>query len=160
MQWPDINMGKRFLMVRHNIFRGRVGSPKSHKERIVPLSFPTVEALLTLERSASGYVFTDDKGKPLTDNKCKWPLKRACAHAGIRQISWHVLRHTFASHLVQNGVSIMEVQRYLGHADVRTTQRYAHLNPEIDHSAVDLLPTYRTHIERNVVPFCKPAESQ
>ena len=160
LQWVDINLKKRFLMVRHNIFRGKVGSPKSNKERIVPLSVPTVEALLTLERSANGYVFVDEKDNPLTDNKCKWPLKRACVQASIRQVGWHVLRHTFASHLVQNGTSIMEVQKYLGHSDVRTTQRYAHLNPEISHSAVDLLPSYRTSIERNVIPFRKVSESQ
>ncbi len=159
LQWADINVEKRFLMVRHNYFRGRMGSPKSNKKRIVPLNPSTMDALLELKRHPNGFVFFDEKGNPLTDQKCKWPMIRACRVAGLRQISWHVLRHTFASHLVQNGVSIMVVQKYLGHADVRTTQRYSHLNPDLDHSAVDSLPSYRTYIAQNVIPFRKCAES-
>ena len=160
LQWQDIDLAKRFLIVRHSLFRGRVGTPKSNKERILPLNGAVIEALSTLKKSKSGFLFTNSKGKPLTDNECKWPIKKACSRAGIRQISWHVLRHTFASHLVQAGVSIMEVQRYLGHADIRTTQRYAHLNPQISHVAVEKLPSYRTYIAQNVVQFRNYAESQ
>lgn len=155
LKWQDINIEKRFLVVRDNIFRGQEGSPKSNKDRVVPLNVSVIESLISLKRSNSQYVFANENGKPLTDNMCKHPLERAWEKAGLRRVGWHVLRHTFASHLVQNGTSIMEVQRYLGHADVRTTQRYAHLNPNISHEFVDLLPSYRTPIERNVVQFCK-----
>jgi len=157
LQWRDINRERRFLMVRHSIFRGRMGSPKSNKERPVPLNDDAMEALNSLCQNGE-FVFCNDQGKPWTDNQCKWPLIRASKSAGIRHVSWHMLRHTFASHLVQHGTSIMEVQKYLGHSDIRTTQRYAYLNPEIRHDEVRKLPSYRTYAAQNVVQFCKAAE--
>jgi site-specific recombinase XerD len=55
--------------------------------------------------------------------------KARCA-AGLRDFRLHDLRHSFASILVNNGVSIYEVQNLLGHASINTTKRYAHLAPE------------------------------
>ena len=54
-------------------------------------------------------------------------------------LNYHALRHTFASWLVQDGVSIYEVQKLLGHADVSTTQIYSHLQPETLHRTVERL---------------------
>jgi integrase len=75
----------------------------------------------------------------LRKNECKWPLWRACKRAGLRRIGWHVLRHTFASHLVMRGVPLKAVQELLGHTDIATTLRYAHLAPEVAREAVKLL---------------------
>jgi len=55
--------------------------------------------------------------------------------------SFHCLRHTFALHLVQRGVSIYVVSKLLGHASPKTTEIYAHLAPETYHDAVNLLDT-------------------
>ena len=159
LQWQDVNLEKGFLVVRRSVFRGRVGSPKSNKGRVVPLCDEAMEALIAHRHSRSPYVFCDRRGEPLTDNQCKWPLERACAHAGLRHIGWHALRHSFASHLVQQGTNILKVQQYLGHSDIRVTMRYAHLNPEIERESVKVLDTYSTPTARNVVRFCKSAES-
>ena len=51
-----------------------------------------------------------------------------------------------------------KVQKYPGHSDIRTTQRYAYLNPEIRHDEVQKLPSYRTYVAQNVVQFCKVAK--
>lgn len=53
--------------------------------------------------------------------------------------SFHSFRHTFASHLVQKGVSLYKVSKLLGHANIRTTEIYAHLTPETFHDVVRLL---------------------
>ena len=64
----------------------------------------------------------------LSKNELKRPLWRACRKAGLRQIGWHVLRHTFASHLVMRGASVKVVQELLGHATLEMTMRYSHLS--------------------------------
>lgn len=72
-------------------------------------------------------------------NEVKHPLWRACRKAGLRQIGWHVLRHTFASHLVMRGAAMKVVQELLGHATIEMTMRYAHLSPDVPRQAVKLL---------------------
>lgn len=54
-------------------------------------------------------------------------------------MGWHVLRRTFASHLVMRGASMKQNQELLGHADIKMTMRYAHLSPEARREAVSLL---------------------
>ena len=71
--------------------------------------------------------------------KARWELERACKRAGLRLVGWHTLRHSFASHLVMRGVSIVIVQRLLGHVDIKTTMRYAHLSPDVTREAVQRL---------------------
>ena len=66
-------------------------------------------------------------------------LKTVCRRANLRPISWHVLRHTFASHLVMKGAALKTVQELLGHATIDMTMRYAHLSPEVKRDTVDLL---------------------
>lgn len=66
-------------------------------------------------------------------------LTRMCRLADLRSVGWHVLRHSFASHLVMRGVPIRAVQDLMGHASILITQRYAHLMPGVSHEAVRLL---------------------
>ena len=67
------------------------------------------------------------------------PLWRACRRAGLRRVGWHILRHTFASHLVMRGVPLKAVQELLGHTTIQMTMRYSHLAPEIGRQAVAVL---------------------
>jgi putative addiction module component (TIGR02574 family) len=55
------------------------------------------------------------------------------------RVRWHVTRHTFASHLVMRGVPLKAVQELLGHTDIKTTMRYAHLAPAVRREAVESL---------------------
>ena len=79
-------------------------------------------------------------------------LKRA----GLREIGWHMLRHTFASHLAMRGVPLKAIQELLGHASIVTTMRYAHLAPHVARDAVRLLDRARPPV---APPNSAPASS-
>ena len=66
-------------------------------------------------------------------------LKKSCRKAGLANVTWHTLRHTFASRLNRNGADLVTVKELLGHADIKTTMRYAHTNRAAKASAVRLL---------------------
>ena len=104
--------------------------------RIVPLN---TQARCILERRPPGispFVFPSptDPARPRSRNLAFW--YRARREAGIEDVRLHDLRHTHASHAVMNGVPVPVVARLLGHSDVRTTLRYAHLGDrEIEKAA-------------------------
>jgi integrase/recombinase XerD len=115
---------------------------KGGKERLVPISEPAREAVAryraALEAQAPGlaksaWLFpADSESGHLTRQAFARDLKVAAAAAGLSasRISPHVLRHAFASHLLQNGADLRVVQDLLGHADISTTQIYTHVLDE------------------------------
>jgi integrase/recombinase XerD len=120
---------ERFLVVRG----------KGAKERLVPLTEVAQAAARTylalLERTArpGPWLFPADSASGhLTRQAFARDLKTAAAAAGLRadRVSPHVLRHAFASHLLQNGADLRVVQELLGHADIATTQIYTHVLDE------------------------------
>jgi integrase/recombinase XerD len=113
---------------------------KGNKERLVPLNdaarraIADYLALLTLSGAAqSKWLFPSfgDSGH-LTRQHLARELKTLAGAAGLRadQVSPHVLRHAFASHLLHNGADLRVVQTLLGHADISTTQIYTHVLQE------------------------------
>lgn len=110
---------------------------KGDKERLVPLGERAEEVLLTYLRYARedisrdekiDYVFLSRKGGAL-NRKSAWRLlKSYIDRVGIQKnITPHTLRHSFATHLLQNGADLRTVQELLGHMDISTTQIYTHL---------------------------------
>ena len=139
LRWPSVQLKARKIHVCESVVRGVVGSPKSGKAREVPLSRQALEALKAQRHLRGELVFCDVDGKRLTQDQCEKPLRVACEKAGLRRVTWHVLRHSFASHLVMRGVPLKAVQELLGHASMEMTMRYAHLAPEVRSHAVDVL---------------------
>jgi len=70
----------------------------------------------------------------------KTSFATACERAGIEDFRIHDMRHTFASHLVQNGVQLLAVKELLGHKTLAMVMRYAHLAPDNLRSAIEKLP--------------------
>lgn len=66
-------------------------------------------------------------------------LRQTCERAGITVVTWHDLRHTFASHLVAKSAPLPAVQKLLGHSEVKMTMRYSHLGPDQLRGAISLL---------------------
>jgi integrase len=139
LRWQDVDLVAGRIVVKQNYVRGEIGTPKSGKPREIPLSDDLRAALKSHRHLRGEYVFCNMDGKLLTKGECKHPLWTACKRAGLRLIGWHVLRHTFASHLVMRGAPLKAVQELLGHSTIQMTMRYAHLGPEIVRDAVRLL---------------------
>lgn len=85
----------------------------------------------------SAYVFCNLQGQPY--DEVKRSFKTACHKAGIEDLRFHDLRHTFASYLVMKNVNLKTVQHLLGHKDIRMTLRYSHLSREHLQAAVGTL---------------------
>jgi integrase/recombinase XerD len=110
---------------------------KGNKERVVPLVPPAVEKLsLYLSQGRpklvrgreSHFLFLNRRGGPLSRQGFWKILKRYALQAGIRELSPHTLRHSFATHLLSRGANLRVLQLLLGHADLATTQIYTHLD--------------------------------
>lgn len=136
LRWDDADLVAGIVVVRQSIVRGRVGTPKNGKKREVPLGNEVLAALKSHRHLKGELVFSNPDGSAFGKEQCKHPLWRACKRAGLRRIGWHVLRHSFASHLVMKGVPLKAVQELLGHSTIEMTMRYAHLSPDVRRDAV------------------------
>lgn len=126
LKWGDVDFEKRRVTIKRSLVNGIMGSPKSNRERNIPLS-DDIYDILKKERSAKdNYIFLDKIVSRFSLNRA---LKRACKHAGVEIRGWHDLRRSFASKLANNGISLQVIQTLLGHSDIKMTQRYAHLEP-------------------------------
>jgi integrase/recombinase XerD len=113
---------------------------KGSKQRLVPMG-DTARRLLQryvdevrprlLKRGPSRYLFVSRRARPMTRQAFWKMLKRRAKRAGIvRAISPHMLRHSFATHLLEGGADLRSVQTLLGHANIATTQIYTHVERE------------------------------
>ncbi|MFQ5957259.1 MAG: site-specific tyrosine recombinase XerD [Candidatus Brocadiales bacterium] len=108
---------------------------KGNKERIVPLGIKAREALdrylnesrPKLNRGRSEAVFLTRLGRPLKREDVWRIVKTYAKKAGVKEISPHSLRHSFATHLLERGADLRSVQEMLGHANIATTQTYTHI---------------------------------
>ena len=112
---------------------------KGGKERIIPLGNSSIETCTNYLNKArfqlenvklrTEALFINQRGKRLTRQGC-WKLMKGYAEkAGIeKELTPHILRHSFATHLIENGADLRAVQEMLGHADIATTQIYTHIS--------------------------------
>src|SRR5918992_798412 len=111
---------------------------KGSKERIVPLGRPAVDALRRyiamgrphLDNRNRPELFLNARGGPLTRAGAFMILRRLAEKAGLdpTRVHPHLLRHSFATHLLEGGADLRSVQEMLGHADLATTELYTHVS--------------------------------
>ncbi|MCW5827880.1 MAG: site-specific integrase [Deltaproteobacteria bacterium] len=139
LRWQDVDLVAGKLFVRQAAWNDVIGTPKSGRPREIPLSNDARQSLKAHRHLRGEYVFAGKSGDMLHKAETKWPLRRAWRKAGLREVGWHMLRHTFASHLAMKGVPLKAIQELLGHADIHMTMRYAHMSPDTKRDAVQLL---------------------
>ncbi len=113
---------------------------KGSKERLIPISDITIKYLnlyineyrpLILKTKESDYLFVNYTGSKMSRQGFFKILKERCREAHIdKEISPHVLRHSFATHLLNNGADLRVIQELLGHENISTTEIYSHISKE------------------------------
>ncbi|MFH2019638.1 MAG: tyrosine-type recombinase/integrase [bacterium] len=113
--------------------RVRVGKGGKERVSIVPVSLKTELQVLMLGKGGKKYLFESERGGKLTTRTLQVVFGRALKSTGIKKpATFHSLRHSFATHLLENGVDVRYVQELLGHANIRTTQLYTKVtNPQL-----------------------------
>jgi integrase/recombinase XerD len=122
LKLEDLNLEAGFLRVMG----------KGSKERIVPVNIQAVEKIKhyitnqrgeILKKKRSPYLFITNRGKPMTRQRFWQTMRKFAKKLGIK-LSPHVMRHSFATHLLEGGADLRSVQKMLGHSDIATTQVY------------------------------------
>jgi site-specific recombinase XerD len=133
----DIDAARGVIHVRHG---------KGKKERLVTLSPRLLEILRAYwkqERPSAPYLFPTQKGRALDLDFARRVLHKAAAAAGLKKVTPHILRHSFATHLLDAGTELRVIQVLLGHDNIQTTTRYARVSTTLlskAKSPLDRLP--------------------
>jgi integrase len=136
LQWSRVDFDHRYIIL------GR-SDTKTKKRRFVPLNVDALETLgrLKVISASSAFVFPSSTTTGHIQS-LKKGFRGACDRSCIYDFRIHDLRHTFASWLVQSGVSLYVVKELLGHSCITVTERYAHLHVDNLRAALLSLPTF------------------
>jgi len=161
LTWDDIDLIKGTLSVNKTLIYPlnsdpRVTTPKTRSSvRTIKLDPETIRAMkeyrinqketilrYNFQRSDKNLVFHSPEGRWLRINVVREYMKEVCKRAGLPQLSPHALRHSHAVHLLEAGAPIKYVAERLGHASIKTTERYLHVTKKIEKDALDLYARY------------------
>lgn len=120
LKWEDIDFMRKTATFRDT---------KNGETRTIPLSEPVINCLQTelgKRLTMSEYVFPSQNGKKPADIRTAW--ENAVKEAGLKDVCFHSLRHTAASHLGMGGASTLEIAAILGHKTLAMVKRYSHLS--------------------------------
>jgi site-specific recombinase XerD len=143
IEWPNVNFERRILTVPRS---------KHGKARHVPLNSVALAAFESLlpNMATSNFVFLDQHGHEVLQGNRHW-FEDTVKEAGLRDFTWHDIRHSFASRLIMRGVGIRNVQELMGHRTIGMTARYTHLEPGQQLAAVETLVGFDSHPHKTAV---------
>lgn len=115
---------------------------KGGKERIVPVAEAAIKELdhflVNFRQEGEGAIFTTERGSRMSRISVWGRVKFYAKKIGlVKEISPHTLRHSFATHLLENGADLRIIQELLGHANIATTDRYTHISHKHLHAAFE-----------------------
>jgi integrase len=137
LRWRDVDFDRSAIRVSASFANRQLTTPKSGHGRAVPMVPQVAEVLAKLSQreyatADDDLVFPGDFGTYLDGSALRRRFVAAQQRAGLRPIRFHDLRHTFGTLAVRGAESIVELQAWLGHAEVRTTMRYTHYREQKD----------------------------
>jgi integrase len=152
LRWDDLELDSANPVVhlRRSVNAGFVSATKTGSARDVPLPDDLVAVLRDFRHDQDLVFGRPSDGQYLSSASTQKFVHRICDRAGIRRISWHGLRHTYATELTARGVPLPAVQALLGHTTITMTARYAHVAPSTLRAYVNLL-SLPTHAVTNAV---------
>jgi len=139
LRWRDVDWSAQRIRVRNAFTRGEhsaKGKSDLSTRRSVPMADRVVAELDGWSKRSAhtgerDLVFAHPQtGNPLDRTKVTRRFQDACTDAGVTVITFHELRHTFATQMAAQGVPLRKLQEWLGHADIKTTQIYTHYAPD------------------------------
>ena len=120
LKWKDIDFERNLIQVK---------SAKGRKDRVTILSPKVKKDLKVLTLNLVGNVFISNRNKKFTPSSIQKIISNASKKAGIKKkVTPHTLRHSFATHLLENGTDIRYISDLLGHASTDTTMIYTHVS--------------------------------
>jgi len=135
LRFEDIDLNRAAITVRRSLVRGKLGMPKSRKERLVPLN-KEMAALFSRIWQPSGFVFGKTPEEHYSEAQFARQIVSLCEKADMRRFGWHTLRHTFTTNAGEHSATPRAVQAILGHQTLKTTMRYMHIRDEAIYQAV------------------------
>jgi len=136
LKWQEVDLDNCKITVKKT---------KNNESRVIPINqtlYKELSALSEHKDKENEYVFSNGNSNRFGDIKKGFSM--ALTRAGIKDFHFHDLRHTFGSHMVMQGIDLRTVQQIMGHKDIQTTMRYAHLSPEYVHEAIGRLDSVWT----------------
>lgn len=132
LTWGDVDLERRIIAVQ-----AKDGwHPKDYEVRHIPMAHRLHDILSSVPRKDAPWIFSTREGAPLDGHVLSRDFRALVKGCGIKGVSLHTCRHTFASHLVMKGTDIYTVQKLLGHSSIKTTEIYAHLAPDFLKKAI------------------------
>jgi integrase len=144
IQWPQVDLFRKTITILEQ---------KNNAKDVLPLNERALEVLKAkakIRHLKSNYVFYNKNGNSIRVSNLHRALYSALKRAGLSDLKWHDLRHTFATRLVQAGVDLYTVQKLGRWKEIKMVQRYAHHYPESLRKGVEVLDNVRKKLITNL----------
>lgn len=140
LEWTDVDLRRRTLHVQRSEWDGHVTVPKGGRSRRLPLTERLAAALKGHRHLQGPRVLCHEDGTGIGKKAVHQWMEKAQRRVGLPATgAYHILRHSFCSHLAMQGATAKAIQELAGHQDLATTQRYMHLSPAHKDAAIRLL---------------------